>query len=330
MMAQNMRKGISIAHEAIQNTGKGERALYVLLVSVGALLVILGWRADVQGWAAGNPYFLGLLDGATGFCFGVPVAGVVIREIARRANRSAERRTTVRSVIAQLDYLTRLAEQLAPGQLQSVSDRLRQLAETTRLAMPGASAIAAEAYTGMILSTAKMAVLPKVEKKYASQLRSVVESDRLWTLVGFSGSRLAIDVSRLVTALYSPAALQPGFPPWLDELISAVHTLQKIQLPVHRNWLSAALKDPPTVVSVAAWGWTQQPEKKSSFLVSIQRADQPSDAKERKRLLQAAQDRATSELKDELRDLAHHLDALAGLGDAAVTCHSQLELIEDH
>jgi hypothetical protein len=69
---------------------------------------------------------------------------------------------------------------------------------------------------------------------------------------------------------------------------------------------------------------------KPTLLASIQQADQPSDAGERKRLLQAAQDRATSELKDELRDLAHHLDALAGLGDAAVVCHSQLRLIEDH
>ena len=157
-----------------------------------------------------------------------------------------------------------------------------------------------------------------------------MESDKLWALVGFSDGRLAIDVSRLVTVLHSSAALQPGFPPWLDDLISAAHTLQELQLPAHRNWLPAALKDPPTAVSIAAWGWIQQPEMKPTLLASIQQADQPSDAGERKRLLQAAQDRATSELKDELRDLAHHLHSLAGLVDAAVVCHSQLRLIEDH
>src|ERR1022692_3182026 len=118
MAAQTFRKGISIVHEAIKNTGKGERALYI----VGALLILLGWRADAQGWAAGNPYFLGLLDGATGFCFGVPVAGVVIREITRRASQSAERRATVRSVIAQLDYLNRLTGELAPGPPESICD----------------------------------------------------------------------------------------------------------------------------------------------------------------------------------------------------------------
>jgi hypothetical protein len=47
------------------------------------------------------------------------------------------------------------------------------------------------------------------------------------------------------------------------------------------------------------------------FLVNIQQVDQP-NAEGRQSLLDAARERATSELKDEFANMACHLDALAG------------------
>jgi hypothetical protein len=60
------------------------------------------------------------------------------------------------------------------------------------------------------------------------------------------------------------------------------------------------------------------------FLVSIQQADQPATAEERQRLANAAQERAASDLKDDLADMARRLDALARLVDAAEVCRTAL------
>jgi hypothetical protein len=102
--------------------------------------VIIGWRADSSGWTASHAYLVGLLIGVTGFCFGVPVAGIVIRDITRRASRNAERRTAARAITSQLVYLDSIVEGLSSGPILSAGDRLRKLAETAWLAMPRASA----------------------------------------------------------------------------------------------------------------------------------------------------------------------------------------------
>ena len=163
-----------------------------------------------------------------------------------------------------------------------------------------------------------------MDETAAAQLRHVVTADRAWALAGFSISRLASDISRLMAAL-QPQQSVPAGPGWLDDLIGALQVLLAFQLPAHHEWLSQAVQDPPAPLIIAAWKWsTVQPETKRMFLVSIHQADQPASAEERQRFANAAQERAASDLKDELADIARRLDALASLVDAAETCRTAL------
>jgi len=82
-----MRKGLMIAKDAISNTGVGEGTFYLVLIAAGVMLIVSGLLIDAHGMAAAHPYAINLLDAATGFCFGIPVAGVVIREFTRRTRR---------------------------------------------------------------------------------------------------------------------------------------------------------------------------------------------------------------------------------------------------
>jgi hypothetical protein len=268
---------------------------------------------------------VGLLDGLTAFCFGVPVGGLVITEINRRSGDSTERRLAVRAVVAQLDYLDRLVESLSPGDMQSASARLRDLAGAARSAMPGASAIAQGVSASVLfIGAGSLAVLPRMDETAAAQLRRVVTADRTWAQVGFSISRLAGELSRLMAALHPQESLPAG-PGWLDDLIGALQVLLGLQLPAQHQWLSQAVQDPPAPLTIAAWKWsTLQPENKPMFVVSVQQADQPASAEERQRLASAALERAAGDLKDELADMARRLDALARLVDAAEACRTAL------
>jgi len=322
---------ISIIRDAIGNTGQSERIFYVLVVIAGAILAILGWRLDVSRWTTTHPYLVGLLDGVTTSCFAVPVAGIVIGEITRRATQSAERRAAARTTLAQLDYIDRLAAELSPGPVQATSERLRDLADVARDAAPKASAIAKEASAGtLFVKVGALAILPQVDKKSALELRRAVQDDRSWASVSFICGQLANGISRLLAVLDPPGPTQTTFPDWLDQLIASVQILREVRLHANWRWLSEGVKDPPAAVRISAWSWTDlEPPKKSPLLVSIQQAAQPSDTAERKRLLTAAQDRATDELRRELTELAYHLDSLAGLVDAATACRSELNSLEE-
>jgi len=340
MVIQTIRRGVSIAREAIGHTGTGEQTLYGLLVCGGVTLVIVGWRADRSGWATAHPYLVGLLIGATGFCFGVPVAGIVIREITRRASQNAERRTAARAITSQLDYLDRIVEGLSPGPILSASDRLRKLAETAWSARPRASATARERNTSAGLtvltisvgaSAGSLAMRPTMDKAVAAELRRVVESNKLWASVGFSCGRLSGDIARLMSILYPPAKSQQTFPEWLDDLTSALQTLLVFQLPVQHLWVHAAVQDQPPSMPVAMWSSQKKPpsQEKMSLLV----LELGSSAKEEPysvtpEVKNAAQERATNELRDELLALGHHLEALAALVDAARKCRSELKPVE--
>lgn len=337
MAGQVIRKGFSIAREAIGSTGTGERTLYGLLLGGGIAFVIIGWRADSSGWTVTHVYLVGLLIGATGFCFGVPVAGIVIRDITRRASQNAERRTAARAIISQLDYLDSIVEGLSSGPILSASDRLRELADTARSAMPRASASVREAgASGEIkfwtisvgASIGALAMRPKIDETVATELREVVESNKLWASVGFSCGRLSGDIARLVPILYSPEQSQQAFPRWLDELTSSLQTLLVFQLPVQRLWLLAAVQDPPVSVPVAIWSMQKKPPTEERMKVVMLGAkgsvkEEPySVTPEGKR---AAQERATDELRGELLTLGYHLEALAALVDAAKKCQNELK-----
>lgn len=205
MKSRALGNALDVVREAIQNVSREVRAVYILFVCVGVLVVLFGWRVDELGWAADHPYLAGLLDGLTAFCFGVPVGGLIIAEINRRSAESAERS-------------------------------------------------------------------------------------------------------------------------WLDDLIGALQALLGVQLPAHRQWLSEAVKDPPTLVRVASWTESSLlPKKNAAFLLAnIQQGGPPATDEERQRIVNAAQERATNDLRDELMDLGRHLDALAELLDAAATCRTAL------
>ena len=349
MVAQNIRRGVSIAREAIGSTGTGERTLYGFLLGGGIVFVIIGWHADSSKWTTAHPYLAGLLIGATGFCFGVPVAGLVIRDITRRASQNAERRSAARAITSQLDYLDSIVEGLSSGPILSASERLRKLADTAWSAMPRASASAKE-MTGsaeikfwMVTfggSVSRLAMQPKIAESVAAELRDVVESNKLWASVGFSCGRLSGDIARLIPVLYSPAQPQQAFPSWLDELTSSLQRLLVFQLPVQRLWLLAAVKDPAVSVPVAMWSmqkepptwWVQgrrPPEEKKNLGVlgtkSVAKEEPYSMTPEGKR---AAQERATNELRGEILALCNHLEALAALVDAAIKCRSELNSME--
>jgi hypothetical protein len=329
LKSRALGKGLDVVREAIQNVSREVWAVYILFVCVGVLVVLVGWRADELGWAADHPYLAGLLDGLTAFCFGVPVGGLVITEINRRSAESAERRIAVRAVITQLDYLDRLAESLSPGDPRSAGGRLRDLAGIARSAMPGAAATAMSSSAGILfMRSGALAVLPRVEEKTAAQLRHVVIADSTWALVGFSIGRLASDVPRLMAAVQpqEPQEPQSEGPSWLDDLIGALQALLGVQLPAHRQWLSEAVKDPPTLVHVASWTESSLlPKKNAAFLLAnIQQGGPPATDEERQRIVNAAQERATNELRDELMDLGRQLDALVRLLDAAATCRTAL------
>lgn len=335
MAAQTKRSGASIVREAFGNTGKGERTLYALLIGVGIALIIVGWHAEGHGWATAHPYFVGLLIGATGFCFGVPVAGIVIREATRRASQSAELRNTARAITSQLDYLDRIVEALSPGPIVSAGDRLRKLANSARLAMPRTSAHAqtAEGKVGVRfwvisagVSGGALGVQPVMKSEVAAELRGVVEGGKLWASVGFSCGRLGGDIIRLVPILYPPAPSQQAIPDWLDELTSALQSLLVLQLPVHRRWLPAAVQNPPAVVPITFWSSKPEAGFKVPFLPpgslggSPDRRSEPVTAD----VQNAVQEQATDELRGELFALAHHLEALAALIGATERCRIEL------
>ena len=230
------------------------------------MLVAVGWFTEKNGLASNHPYFINLLSGATGFCFGIPVAGIVIREITRRANQSGGRRDAIRAVITQLDYLEGLVQRLSPGVIQDASNRLRHLAGASRAAGLTASASAKESSFRLLVgaSSFTVSVRPTLNRELADKLRRTVESNRLWASVGFICGRLASDVSQLMAVLSQPEQSQG----WLDELVGAMQTLLVIQLPVYRRWLPAAMKDPKAasaVVEVSNWSWTllSSPEAKA-------------------------------------------------------------------
>jgi hypothetical protein len=107
---------------------------------------------------------------------------------------------------------------------------------------------------------------------------------------------------------------------------TALQALLGIQLPAHRQWLPEAVKGHPRPLGIATWKWSPlQPERNPMpFLGNIQQGGHPATDEERQRIVDAAQQRATSELKDELTDLGRQLDALAGLVDAMATCRTAL------
>jgi hypothetical protein len=335
-----------MAREMIRDTSRGVWALYALLVAVGAALIILGWRAEVHGWTMDHPYFVGLMDGATGFCFGVPVVGVIITGITRRATQNAERRTAVRNVVAQLDYLDRLIEGLSPGPIKLAGNRLRDLARSAQSAALRASVevrLKESSLRWWVVSVGGTAIaaLPKVDEENGSRLRTAVEGNKLWASVGFSCGRLGSDITRLVTTLLPPGSEHEAFPAWLDELTGSLQTLLVVQLPPHRKWLPAAVKDPPAVVPVAFWSLQTEakpialsvispPERSFRKLfpgLSGMAARSTTNVKTAEHFKNASQERATNELKDELLALAHDLEALAALVEASGECRRELTRI---
>jgi hypothetical protein len=286
----------------------------------------------------------------TAFCFGVPVAGIVIREITRRASQQAEQRTAARAITSQLDYLDRIVERLSPGPIQSASDRLRKLAETAWSAMPHSSTSAREMeasgkISAVVISVearvGRLAMRPDMEKAATTELQLVIRSNELWGSVGFSCGRLGDDLARLMSILYPPTESHQTFPSWLDELTSALQTLLVFQLPVQRLWLLAAANEES--VPVEAWSLHKETSLLKETSPSTEKAGKEKLMQDilgiggsakvvpysvTPELISSAQERATNELRGELFALGHHLEALATLVKAARKCRSELKPVE--
>jgi hypothetical protein len=333
MVKATRDRGGSIVRQTIRDTGPGVWVLYILLIIAGVALAILGWRAEVSGWATDHPYLIGLLDGATGFCFGVPIIGVVVTGITRRASQNAERQKVQHAVEAQLDYLPSVIDHLSPRTDKTLSERLRDLAETAKRAEQVVSAqVEEKEWSIKVLVVAvggkKVTVKPTIhDPAAAKELRPAVENDKQWASVGFCCGRLVSDLTQLITILHPPEASHEAFPSWFDELTSALQTILVMQLPSYRRWLPAAVKNPPGNVSVEL---RSLPSDTALFVLPLNRlpAEKDIDDEAAQRIRNAIQKRVSDELKDELNELTHHLNALATLVDAAASCRAELSHIK--
>ena len=329
-----MRKGLMIAKDAISNTGVGEGTFYLVLIAAGVMLIVSGLLIDAHGMAAAHPYAINLLDAATGFCFGIPVAGVVIREFTRRTRR----RFALDTFIVQLDYLDRLVKELSPGPAEELSGRLRELAKAADMAAFNPLATAKVRPIRLkFISIGVIIVKPELPKGSVASLRSAVEARHVWTSVSFACGRLISDATPLISLLYSPKQ-QLG--PWFDKFLITLETMRTYQSAVNWRWLPAAV-DPKGLVPVSAWNW-------ASLSASGTEGDptptanptpgkaQPSPSPkgqapiEKEQLAEAIKERAEEELGDEARDLSNRLYALADVVDAAARCRDRLTAAGDN
>jgi hypothetical protein len=319
-----MRKGLEIAKDAISNTGIGERTFYLVLIAAGMLLIVIGLRADAHGWAVAHPYAINLLDGATGFCFGIPVAGVVIREVTRRTRR----RIALDTFIVQLDYLGRLVKELSPGPARKLSDRLRELAKAADVAAFNTSATAKVGPIRLkFFQIGVIIVRPELPKGSAASLRTAVEARQVWTSVSFACGRLISDATLLISLLYS-SKQQPD--PWFDRLMIKLEAMRSYPPAVNWRWLPVAV-NPKGSVPVSAWSLASLSASEADDDLAPT-ADptsgeaQPSPSLrdqaliEKEQLAEAIKESAKKELEDETRDLSNRLAALADLVDAAGRC----------
>ena len=138
--------------------------------------------------------------------------------------------------------------------------------------------------------------------------------------------------------LFPPSDHLAEFPGWFDELTSALQAVLVVQLPARRRWLPPAVKDWPVPVPVAIWSLkSDKPEKsdepEGGLKFWVLSAGSPTKEKTRDAVAaevkNAVQERVTNELSDELLALAHHLDSLAALADAAADCRSGLSQEND-
>ena len=305
--------------------------LYGVLVVVGAVFFVLGLRLEVRGWALSHAYSVNLLSAITGFCFGVPVAGVVIKEFARRGSEAAERRSASRAVVSQLDYIFDLVRGLLQGTEPPTGERLAQVAESAESAATGASAKATSSEVKTwIISIGVIDVQPQLlPEELAKKLKHVAVDDRRWASIGFTCPALASDVRRLITV--QPPPPDPRFMGMLEALTGALQQVLILQLPTQHRWLSAALKDPTARVPVEFWssglelsptlstllppggteGLAGGPEVDATGLRS---GPDPKELEaKRQSMLGEAEERAKEELRLELSGLANQLRALAAL-----------------
>lgn len=321
----------SAVGQAISNTSSGEWILYGVLVVVGAVSIVLGLRLEVRGWATSHAYSVNLLSAITGFCFGVPVAGVIIKEFARRGSEAAERRSASRAVISQLDYIFDLVRSLLQGTESPTAERLAQVAESAESAATGASAkaISSEVKT-WIISIGGIYVQPQLlPEELANKLKHVAVDDRRWATIGFTCHALASDVRRLITVQPSPP--DPRFIGMLEALTGALQQVLILQLPAQHRWLSAALKDPPARVPVEFWSSGLELSSALSPLltaggtegaaggpdvdaIGLLSGPDPKEVEAKRQSMRGeAEKRAKEELRLELSGLASQLHALAAL-----------------
>jgi hypothetical protein len=74
-----------------RDTSPGLRRLCITLTSIGLIVVILGWRADISGLWNDKPFLTNLASALTGAFFAIPFALIVLQQLSTRQAEQLEK-----------------------------------------------------------------------------------------------------------------------------------------------------------------------------------------------------------------------------------------------
>lgn len=81
--------------------------MFAIMWMVGAVLAVLGLRADSSGWWRDRPFLLNLVSATTGFLFGAPIVISLFDAVAGRVERDARRNESLIAIRNQTELLVR-------------------------------------------------------------------------------------------------------------------------------------------------------------------------------------------------------------------------------
>jgi hypothetical protein len=226
-----------------------------VLLALGSLLIVIDIHAVAGGWPADHVCLVGLLDGAAGFCFGIPIASVAIKELTRRSAEAARVRQVVAEFADQLRDCEQNVSQLTSQQTERLGGQLRELADVAAAAQLSAEIDVDIPFAQVwIFAVGAVTVTARLCKEYAARLRAVIQNDRRWALIGFICSNLARAAPQLRTVVELRSL------PWheeFDRLLSALQVIAVQRIPAAWRWLGHAASDKSrTRKSFSGWHWT--------------------------------------------------------------------------
>ncbi|MGK5553443.1 hypothetical protein ACSNOI_17665 [Actinomadura kijaniata] len=121
------------ARRTWQETSPTLRTLAVVLWSLGAILLALGWWGDTVGFWQDRPFLTNVASSLVGAAFGVPLALVVLQQLATSQAEAVEARAARRLASQAAERLMELVEGLwgsIPGGASRAVEGARQLAAT--------------------------------------------------------------------------------------------------------------------------------------------------------------------------------------------------------